>query len=204
MKGLVCMKYKILIVLVCILLFTNIGMGAYIVKDKILNRHETKDTKIESDINNNNSNSYFMMNPIDEYFVENFSNHKNEIEYRLYQRAYLDIWKTEYNKILKIIREKCIYEEDVNIINEFNEEIEESYDKLEPALLAVMLDNFEIPESPEKHSQGNGTTAKLDMYRGILYRNACMLFIEYIDDEYKFPDENKIADSIEKTRERIS
>jgi len=198
------MKYKILIVLVCILLFTNIGMGAYIVKDKILNRHETKDTKIESDINNNNSNSYFMMNPIDEYFVEKFSNYKEEIEYRLYQRAYLDIWKTEYNKILKIVREKSIYEEDINIINDFNEEIEKSYDKLEPALLAVMLDNFEMPESPEKHSQGNGTTAKLDMYRGILYRNACMLFIEYIDDEYKFPDENKIADSIEKTRERLS
>lgn len=29
--------------------------------------------------------------------------------------------------------------------------------------------------------------AALKMYNGMLYRNGCMLFIPYLEDEYKFP-----------------
>ncbi|WP_455718775.1 hypothetical protein, partial [Anaerosporobacter sp.] len=191
------MKKKLLIGLVCILLITNTCMCAYIVKDKILNQHNTEDNKIKNEVNNNYTKPYFMMNPIDKYFIEKFSNYKNQVEYKIYQEAYLDIWKTEYNTIIEIIQKKCIYKEDIDIFNNFNDKmIETSFDKIEPALLAVMLDNFSIPESAEKHSEGVGNVYALKMYKGMLYRNACMLFVEYLGDNYKFPNSNQIEDSI--------
>lgn len=51
-----------------------------------------------------------------------------------------------------------------------------------------MLDNYSLPESREKHSYGTGTADSLKMYKGLIYRDACMLFIPYLVDEYQFPD----------------
>jgi len=134
------------------------------------------------------SNYYFMTNPIDEYFATKFSDSTMcEIEFKDYQTAYEAVWKKEYNTIMTVIKNKCTYDDDIEIYNNFTKHIENSMADIEPMLLAEMLDNYNMPESPEKHSWGNGTSTALKMYNGMLYRNGCMLFIPYLEDEYLFP-----------------
>lgn len=50
-----------------------------------------------------------------------------------------------------------------------------------------MLDNYDMPESPEKNSWRNGTRGRLLMYQGTMYRNACMFFMPLLEEnEYVF------------------
>ncbi|SFS01091.1 hypothetical protein SAMN05661086_03206 [Anaeromicropila populeti] len=76
---------------------------------------------------------------------------------------------------------------DIKRYNTFIQEIELSYDKIQPLLLAEMLDNYNYSEGPDKYIYGNGTQSMLDMYKEIIYRNACMLMVQYLKDEYTFP-----------------
>ena len=41
---------------------------------------------------------------------------------------------------------------------------------------------------------------KLNMYKGMIYRNACMLFIPYLEDEYIFASANEIEAIIKKLK----
>ena len=58
--------------------------------------------------------------------------------------------------------------------------------------LAEMLDNYTEPKMQKKIQFGNGTQSMLDMYRGMIYRNASMLFIPYLQDKYSFPSEKEL------------
>jgi hypothetical protein len=136
---------------------------------------------------------FFMSNPIDNFFKDKFQNHvPAEVARRDYQELYLKVWKNEYNTIMDIIKKKCKYEEDITRYKNFTNEISSSFDILKPLLLAEMLENYNYPESPEKHSYGNGTQPMLDMYQGMIYRNACMLFIPCLKDEYNFPSQREL------------
>lgn len=137
---------------------------------------------------------YFLMdNPIDNYFKDKFQNHvQAEMDRRDYQKLYLKVWNQEYDSIMNIIKKKCKSDEDITRYKTFIKEVDSSYNLLQPLLLAEMLDNYAEPESPEKYSYGNGTQPMLDMYQGMIYRNACMLFIPFLQDEYSFPSKKEL------------
>ncbi len=131
-------------------------------------------------------------NPIDPLFSDALikARGQSEITYRMCQELYYNTWKSQYETIMQIIREKCKYEEDIENYELFVREMEEGFDRLKPLILNEMLDNYDMPKSPEKHGYGNGTNGALLMYQGTVYRTACMFFVPMLDkEEYCFPQE---------------
>ena len=125
------------------------------------------------------------------------------IQYRQIQQLYYDTWIAQYNDIMKKIRKKCIYDEDIADYNLFINEMEKGFDKLQPCILNEILDNYQISESPQKDSWGNGTQEILLLYRGTMYRNACMFFIPFLEkSEYTFPVK-KVEESLSKITKGI-
>lgn len=179
----------------------NIGQMGYSRKKEVKVQQETP-LPTQEEFSENESNEkmdyfydFFMCNPIDNYFKDKFQNHTQaEMDRRDYQKLYLKVWKQEYDSIMKIIKKKCESDEDITRYKTFINEVNSSYNLLQPLLLAEMLDNYAEPESPEKYSYGNGTQPMLDMYQGMIYRNACMLFIPYLQDEYSFPPKKELND----------
>lgn len=140
-------------------------------------------------------------NPIDPLFAEALYDAPDMANYRQIQELYYDTWKTQYDNIMKIIRNKCKYEEDIANYELFTKEMDEGFNNLQPLILNEMLDNYNIPESPEKNSWGNGTRGRLLMYDGTMYRNACMFFIPFLEEsEYVFPL-NEIEESLSEITE---
>lgn len=174
------MKTKILLSVNVVLLGVILVMGACMYQD-------SKKVNPQPD---NTATMYnaFLDNPIDPLFAEALANAKNMITYRTIQELYYHTWKSQYDTIMKKIRAKCKYNEDIADYHLFINEIDQTFDKLQPLILDEMFDNYDMPESPEKHSWGNGTYHKLLMYKGAVYRNACMFFISsYTKSEYHFP-----------------
>lgn len=139
---------------------------------------------------NDTADGYYecMENPVDSLFAEALHDSHVMVEYHQIQELYYDTWKTQYDNIMGIIRNKCKYEEDIANYELFTKEMEEGFEYLQPLILNEMLDNYDMPESPEKNSWGNGTQDRLLMYQGTMYRNACMFFIPLLEEnEYVFP-----------------
>ena len=130
----------------------------------------------------------FLVNPVDPLFAGALSNAESMVEYREIQELYYHTWKSQYDYIMNKICTKCKQDEDIADYNLFIKEMDEGFDQLQPLILNEMFDNYHMPESPEKHSGGNGTYHQLLMYQGAMYRNACMFFISlYTKSEYQFP-----------------
>lgn len=151
--------------------------------------------------NSDNSIGYlsyiFMNNPIDNYFVNQLKHPKSEVDYESTEQTYCKIWEQEYKKILDIIRKKCKYSEDKDIFSKYNKYSQKVYNNSKEALLTVMLDNFLIePGTPEKNSWGLGTSEQLELHKGMFYRNQCILFIPYLENEYSFPTTESLEHSI--------
>ena len=134
-----------------------------------------------------------MRNPIDDYFLEKLNRASCYAEIRDYEYFYLVVWQREYEKIMAIMQERCVMNEDKERLQTFMEEVSESFEKMKPFIEGEILNNFEYPESPEKYSYGNSTIATLNMYEGMHYRNACMLFTNsmYLTG-YQFPTKEEI------------
>lgn len=176
------MKVKVLVTVNVILLGIIIFMGTYLYKG---NREVSAQMQKNNMAERHND---CLENPIDPLFEKALSNSHVMTEYGQIQQLYYDVWIAQYNDIMKKIRKKCKYDEDVANYKLFTNEMEKGFDQLQPLILNEMLDNYKIPESPEKNSQGNGTQERLRMYQGTMYRNACMFFIPFLEkSEYTFP-----------------
>ncbi len=186
------MKVKFLIIINIILFSIIIFMGVHICgENKDVSGEWNRMNTVEQDYN-------CLENPMDPLFAQALSNSHVMIEYRQIQQLYYETWIAQYNDIMKKIRKKCIYNEDIANYNLFIKEMENGFDKLQPLILNEILDNYNIPESPEKDSWGNGTQETLLMYRGTMYRNACMFFIPFLEkSEYSFPV-NEVKESLSK------
>lgn len=192
LRGVIIIKKNFYKVVVIVSIFVNFILLFYIIKEK-LNRPSTWANSTNEESNKSYLSYIFMNNPVDEYFSKKFEDLTlSEIEIKTYQEDYLKVWKNIYDNIMNIIHNKCIYEEDIAKYNNFIKEINNCYENIEPLLLLEMLNNYSIPESPEKYSYGTGTADGLKMYKGMIYRNACMLFIPYLVDEYQFPNNKDI------------
>lgn len=131
-------------------------------------------------------------NPVDMLFAEGFGRSDFAYQWRGLQELYLETWKNQYSVVMGVIRGKCRYDEDIAnydaFIKEMERELEKGFEKKKPLILNTFLDNFDLPESPEKHGWGNGTGEGLDLYKGAIYRNACMYFANELDgEEYSLP-----------------
>lgn len=186
------MKVKFLIVINLILFSIIIFMGVHMYgENKDVSGEWNRINTVEQDYN-------CLENPIDPLFAQALSNSHVMIEHRQIQQLYYETWIAQYNDIMKVIRKKCIYNEDIANYNLFTKEMENGFDKLQPLILNEILDNYNVPESPEKDSWGNGTQETLLMYRGTMYRNACMFFIPFLEkSEYSFPV-NEVKESLSK------
>ncbi len=193
------MRKKILYIVLTISILFNILQMIYPKKEEVKVQQETS-IPAQKELLESESHEtldyfyYFLMdNPIDNYFKDKFQNHvQAEMDRRDYQKLYLKVWNQEYDSIMNIIKKKCKSDEDITRYKTFIKEVDSSYNLLQPLLLAEMLDNYAEPESPEKYSYGNGTQPMLDMYQGMIYRNACMLFIPFLQDEYSFPSKKEL------------
>jgi len=172
------MKTRISIAVNVILFFIIIFMGACMYGDGKKDRAKT-----------DNAENYdtCLINPVDPLFSRALSDSGSMVEYRQIQALYYDTWKTQYDTLMKKIRQKCKYDEDIADYDLFVKEMDEGFERLQPLLIDEMLDNYEMPESPEKHSAGNGTYDALMMQKGTMYRNACMFFISLDPSDYQFP-----------------
>lgn len=180
--GPIKMKVKFLIIVNLILFSIIIFMGVHIYGN---NKEVSGEMKR---INTAGQDYNCLENPIDPLFAQALSKSHVMIEYRQIQQLYYETWIAQYNDIMKKIRKKCIYDEDIANYHLFANEMEKGFDKLQPLILNEILDNYNIPESLEKGSWGNGTQGTLLLYRGTMYHNACMFFIPFLEkSEYTFP-----------------
>lgn len=186
------MKVKFLIIINLILFSIIIFMGVHMYgENKEVSGEWKRINTVEQDYN-------CLQNPIDPLFAQALSNSHVMIEYCQIQQLYYETWIAQYNDIMKKIRKKCIYDEDIANYNLFINEMENGFDKLQPLILNEILDNYNMPESPEKDSWGNGTQETLLMYCGTMYRNACMFFIPFLEkSDYSFPV-NEVKESLSK------
>ena len=146
----------------------------------------------------NSADNYYtcMANPIDPLFADALSDSHIMTAYCQIQELYYNTWKTQYDHMMKEIRNKCRYKEDIADYDLFAKEMDKGFAQLQPLILDEMLHNYDMPECPEKHSWGNGTYYALLMYKGTMYRNACMFFVSLYDkNEFQFST-NKIEKSL--------
>ncbi len=135
----------------------------------------------------NFSTSYLMNNPIDEYFNPKL-NSKIEAEVRDAQDEYEKIWKQEYDKIITIIRKKTIYDQDKENLKNFEQSVQSLIKTANPVLETELSDSYNYsPDDAENRSFGNSTSSALHGINGQIYRDASMLLIPYLKDEYRFP-----------------
>lgn len=148
----------------------------------------TSRNKAEKNETFNVSNSYLMSNPIDHYYSSKL-NSNIEAEVRDTKAAYEKTWEQEYNKVMDIIKNKCIYKKDRNNLNAFKKSIENLIETASPVLETELLNAYEDnPTIPESRGWGNSTFSSLQGIAGQIYRDACMLIIPYLDGDYSFPN----------------
>ncbi len=178
-------------VLIVINRYEDASISISIDANESQNKNINISNTIEIDKNQNLTYSYFMDNPIDNYFSTKLKS-KTEAEVRDSSEDYEAVWEEEYYKVIEIINKKCIYKEDKENLNKFKENVENLIAAATPVLEMEMLSNYNLtPDSPEKHSWGNSTYFYLQCIKGQIYRNASMLIIPYLCEEYEFPNMNE-------------
>ncbi|MCI8737219.1 MAG: hypothetical protein HFI11_09630 [Lachnospiraceae bacterium] len=119
-------------------------------------------------------------NPIDAYFLPRIESASCEAERRQMQDTYRGVWKTEFENIMAWMQDKCVYQEDKDTLQLY----EESVESLIETTLTILVTNYEFPPgSDERKSWGNSTRSMLNQKEAEIYRNAGM---ELIDDSYIF------------------
>lgn len=135
----------------------------------------------------NFSTSYLMNNPIDDYFNPKL-NSKIEAEVRDAQEEYEKTWKQEYDKVIAIISKKIIYNQDKENLKNFEQSVLNLIKTATPVLETEISDSYKYsPDNAENRSPGNSTSSTLHGINGQIYRDASMLLIPYLKDEYQFP-----------------
>ena len=134
--------------------------------------------------------SDLMNNPIDQAYSPLITDyHISEIEFRQLQIEYEEIWEQEYNKALQIIKNKAVYQEDKDSIDQFDIYVRNIFTDNKTFFETTVLNDYSDPSLPEKNSYGNGTNDRLIEIQGKIYRNACMQIITLLPyGEYQYPE----------------
>ena len=119
-------------------------------------------------------------NPIDAYFLPRIESASCEAERRQMQDTYRGVWKTEFENIMAWMQDKCVYQEDKDTLQLY----EESVESLIETTLTILVTKYEVPPGSDgRKSWGNSTRSILNQKEAEIYRNAGM---ELIDDSYIF------------------
>lgn len=132
-------------------------------------------------------NSYLMNNPVDNYYSPKL-NSKIEVEVRDTDEEYEKTWEEEYNKVIGIIRNKCVYDMDRDNINNYDKSVQNMIKTATPVMETEFLEAYPSdPDIPENRGWGNSTYSSLERIKGQIYRDGCMILIPYLKGEYEFP-----------------
>lgn len=134
----------------------------------------------------NLSTFYLMNNPIDDYFSPKL-NSKIEAEVRDTQEEYEKTWKKEYDKVIAIIRKKITYSQDKENLKNFEQSVQNLIKTATPVLETELSDSYKYPDNTENRSPGNSTYSTQHGINGQIYRDASMLLIPFLKDEYQYP-----------------
>ena len=127
-------------------------------------------------------------NPIDAYYLPKINQSSAEVELRIYQDKYYEVWTEQFDRIIQLMKDKCIYKKDIDAIESYKASVEKLIDNSSTILVTEWLDDYKLPpDSPERGSWGNGTRSGLNMKHAEILRDACMMLIPYCD-KYTYPN----------------
>lgn len=151
---------------------------------------------LEEETDQNDTIPYYysdlMENPIDKTYLPLITDLNTcQIEFGHLQARYLEIWGDEYHKLINILKEKAVYQEDKDYINQFSQDVENMFDDNYAFFEMVLFNDYATnPLDREISNWGTGTRNKLYEIRGKFYRNACMQIITLLDEgDYEFPQD---------------
>lgn len=159
----------------------------------------TKRTDLMKDIN------VFLDNSVDQFFEEELSDWSlPECAIRDLQTRYFNTWEEEYQSVMVLIRAKCVTQEDVDACNLFDEKVQASCEEVKQLFLNEQLKDCESEKIDEamlngSAAWGNGTAAAIELRKGKVYRNACMILKPYLEGEYEYPTVTEIQNRVEPT-----
>ena len=153
----------------------------------------TKNTSADSRAmdQNDSTSSDTYSNPIDAYFLPRIKNTSSGK--KSYQDTYRGVWKSEFENILKVIDQKCVYQKDKDDLIAYKNSVEQLIKSTRDVVVTYWLDDYNIPppDTDTFRNKGNGTRSALGQIEGEIYRNASMLLIEKMYDlNYKFLDKD--------------
>jgi hypothetical protein len=138
---------------------------------------------------NDSSYTYTYSNPIDEYFIPRINDASSGKT--SYQDTYRGVWKAEFENILKLLDEKCVYQKDKDDLTAYKNSVEQLIKSTQDVVVTCWLDNYNMPPDTYRHPSGNGTRSALGQIKGEIYRDASMLLIEKMYNlNYKFLDKD--------------
>lgn len=155
----------------------------------------TKNTSDDSramEKNDSTSSTDTYSNPIDAYFIPRIN--KASSGKKSYQDTYRGVWKAEFENILKVIDQKCVYQKDKDDLIAYKNSVEQLIKSTQEIVETDWLNNYNVPP-PEtdtyRNPPGNGTRSGLGQIKAEIYRDASMLLIEKMYDlNYKFLDKD--------------
>lgn len=127
-------------------------------------------------------------NPIDAYFIPRIENSSSGK--RSYQDTYRGVWKAEFENILKVLDQKCVYQKDKDDLIAYKNSVEQLIKSTQDIVVTYWHDDYNVPP-PDTDTYrtlwGNGTRSALGQIEGEIYRDASMLLLEKMYDlNYKF------------------
>ena len=129
------------------------------------------------------NNGIVYSNPIDEYYLPLIKNAESQIERREHQDNYGGAWKLEYENIIDWMKDKSLYQVDIEKLNEYDAAVNVLIDATCAVLITDWLDDCELlPNSSNRYSWGTGTRSGLNQKIGEIYCDAGMRLISHNGD----------------------
>lgn len=132
-------------------------------------------------------------NPIDLYFLPIFDESEkiSGAEYRNLQEIYGIVWRLEYKNMISWLLNKCDFEEDCRNIKEFDKNVVNYIQSVEPVIKTERYDSYSFsPDSGDVSRIGGiGTRSWMKYIEGEIYRDVCMHIIGANDSnssQYRF------------------
>lgn len=122
-------------------------------------------------------------NPIDAYFLPLLET-GSEAGRRAVQDTYRGVWQAEFDNVMLWMKNKCIYQEDIDQLDLYVESVEALIETTHTIMVTDWLNDYNLPPgSTDRNFWGNGTRSGLNQVTAEIYRDACIMLI---DDSYVY------------------
>lgn len=149
-------------------------------KERVKEQNTTEKDNLESDKEFSEYN-----NPIDRCFMPIiYSEENSEVKIREAQDKYKELWMQEFENLMKVLHNKCIYDEDKKNIEILKKSIRNEIEAEMKVITTELLDAYKVNPDPKEENDisrmslwGNGTRSRLNQIEGEIYRDASMRII---------------------------